>query len=90
MLKLAIHEARVRPIRFQTENVRVHERVEHDLAHRPLYATQPLHLLQSQPHTWHFEKLGPDPFQQLWIRRGGHELTALRSSRSALSQSSAS
>ena len=90
MLKLAIPEARVRPIRFQTENVRLHESVEHHLAHRLLNATQSLHLFRLQPQARHFEKIGPDPFQQLWNRRGGHELTALRSSRSALSQSSAS
>ena len=89
MLKLAIPEARVRPIRVQAENVRLHESVEHHLAHRLLNATQSLHLFRLQPQARHFEKIGPDPFQQLWNRRGGHKL-ALRSSRSAFSQSSTS
>jgi hypothetical protein len=59
------NQTRVRPIRFQTEKIRFHERVEHHLAHRRLNPTQALHLFNSQPHAWHFQILGANAFQQL-------------------------
>jgi hypothetical protein len=62
---LAIHQARVRPIRFHGEKIRFHERVEHYLAHRPLNPTQALHLFSPQPQAWHFEILSANTFQQL-------------------------
>lgn len=61
----AIHQARVHPIRLQTEKIRVHERVEHHPAHRPLDPTQALHLFGPQPQAWHFQILSANTFQQL-------------------------
>ncbi len=56
-----VRETCVVSIRLHRQKLRVHQRVKHQLADRPLDPTQTLHLLGLQTQSRHFQILSANP-----------------------------
>jgi len=66
--------SRIGSVRFETQEIRFHERVNHQLAHRLFNATQTLHLVCFQPQSWHFQILGTEMVGDIFNRSHGGNL----------------
>lgn len=70
--RAAFRQPDVRPVGFEAEKVRLHERIQDQSAHRALDPAEALYLFHPQLHTWHLEVLGAKAFQHPLIQECTH------------------
>jgi hypothetical protein len=62
-------------VRFETQEIRFHQRVKYQLAQRLFNAAQTLHLVCPQPQSWHFQILGTQMVDDIFNRSHGGNLS---------------
>jgi hypothetical protein len=65
-----ISDPRIGSVRFETQEIRVNERVKHHFAKPPFDAAEPLRLRGCQLQAGHFQVFGADACEYYLVRHG--------------------
>lgn len=65
-------QPRVRAVGIETKKLHGDKRFQDGPAGLRVNTAEPTHLFDPEPHPWHFEELGSDPFKNLMIDLSRH------------------